>query len=221
MKFRAEYNLNDADLRGRLKHLDGVVEEEYRLPYGDKMMACSTKYAAVVDWPDVNRGPVMYVYLDKFDMNKINDTMTQEDLKHNLIYLNEAIFQVLDTITRKTGRLTKIVKLIDMDGVSLRKLNRGYLSKDSAASKEIDDYFPQLLGGLLIYHSPKWINTIWKFVRPLMPRKVVEKVDFLPNNTEKFHGILARFVSKDNLPEQYGGEKSEWPPRYLGSYFKR
>jgi len=99
-------------------------------------------------------------------------------------------------------------------------MNRGYLSKDAVAAKEVEEYFPQLLGGLLVVNAPKWINVIWKFVRPLMPKRVVEKVDFLPSNREKVHQILARFVSKKNLLEQYGGENKEWPIPYLGSYFK-
>ena len=162
----------------------------------------------------------MYVYLDKLDMNKLNETCTQEELKLSAIYTNESYYQILDTITRRTGRLTKLLKVCDMDGLSMRKMNRGYLSKDGAASKEIDDYFPQLLGGLLVVHAPKWINIIWKFCKPLLPKRVVEKVDFLPSNKEKIQGSLARFVSKENLLGMYGGDKKEWPPKYLGSHFQ-
>ena len=221
IEFRREYKLDDVDLRGLIKHLDGVTEVGYGLPHNEKMEACSRKYVSINVLPDVNRGPIMYVFMDKIDMNKLNDIATQEDLKNSYIYGNEALYQVLDGITRKTGRLTKLIKVVDLGGVALRKMNRGYLSKDSAAAKEIDDYFPQLLGGMFILHSPKWINVIWKFARPLMPKRVVEKIDFLPKNMEKVQGIMARFVSKENLLEQYGGENNEWPPpRYLGSYFK-
>mmetsp|Transcript_9686 Transcript_9686/g.16913 ORF Transcript_9686/g.16913 Transcript_9686/m.16913 type:complete len:328 (+) Transcript_9686:68-1051(+) len=220
MKFRQEYKLNEMDLRGRIKHLDGVRDAEYTLPHEEKMVSCASKYAAINTLPDVNRGPIEYVYLDKLDMNKLNEICTQEDLKLFLIHFNESVYQVLDTITRRTGRLTKLVKVCDMNGTSLRKMSRGYLSKDGAASKEIDDFFPQLLGGLLILHAPKWINVIWKFCRPLLPKRVVEKIDFVPNGKEKIRGSLARFVSKDNLLEMYGGDNKEWPPKYLGSHFR-
>lgn len=221
MKFRQEYKLNDTDLRGRMKHLDGVpAEAGYGLPHCEKLTACATKYACFNTLPDENRGPIMYVYLDKLDMNKLNETCTQEELKLSAIYTNESYYQILDTITRRTGRLTKLLKVCDMDGLSMRKMNRGYLSKDGAASKEIDDYFPQLLGGLLVVHAPKWINIIWKFCKPLLPKRVVEKVDFLPSNKEKIQGSLARFVSKENLLGMYGGDKKEWPPKYLGSHFQ-
>lgn len=217
MEFRKAYNLNEKDLRGKIRHLDGFSEG---LPHLEKLQACSEKYACLTTLPDENRGPIMYVILSKLDQNKINETMTQEDIKLSTLYVNEAIYQVLNSITRKTGRLTKVLKVVDMDGMALKKMNRGYLSKDGAASKEIDDYFPQLLGGMLVINPPKWLNVIWKFARPLMPKRVVEKVDILPSDTEKRLKSLARFVSNENVLERYGGENREWPPLCVGSYFK-
>jgi len=222
MEFRKEHNLNEKDLRGLIKHFDGApfTTAGYGLPYSDKMDLCAGENAVVFAMPDKNRGLIQYIFLSKMDMNKINETMTHDDLKKEMMYTNESLYQVLDGITRKTGRLTKIIKFVDFDGMSLKRMNRGYLSMDAAVAKELENFFPQILGGLLVVHAPKWINGIWKFVRPLMPKRVVEKVDFLPSNSEKIQKGLARFVSKKNLLEQYGGENKEWPVPYLGSYFK-
>mmetsp|Transcript_30733 Transcript_30733/g.56958 ORF Transcript_30733/g.56958 Transcript_30733/m.56958 type:complete len:314 (-) Transcript_30733:97-1038(-) len=220
MEFREAHNLNEKDLRGKIKHLDGVPSSEYGLPHSEKVEHCAEKYAALVTLPDEHRGPIMYIYLSHLHMNKINETMTQEDLKHYTIYINEAVYQVLDSITRKTGRLTKLLKIVDIDGITLKKMNRGHISKDAAASKELDDYFPQLLGGMFIVNQPRLFNLIWKFARPLMPKRVVEKIDFLPPNTEKVQKSLARFVSEENLLERYGGGNKEWPPLCVGSYFR-
>jgi len=220
MEFREAYNLNEKDTRGQIKHLDGDPSSEYGTPNLSPFDACCEKYACLVTLPDENRGPIMYVFLSKFDMDKVNKTMTQEDIKLMKIYYDEAIYQVVDSITRKTGRLTKLLKVIDFDGLTLKQMNRGYLSKNAAASKEVEDYMPQLLGGMLAVNAPKWINVIWKFVRPLMPKRVVEKVDILPRNTEKVQKSLIRFVSKENLLGRYGGENKEWPPLCVGRYFK-
>ena len=40
--------------------------------------------------------------------------MSAEQMKEMVLYSNEAMFQVVDEITRKTGRLTKVMKIVDM-----------------------------------------------------------------------------------------------------------
>jgi len=222
MEFRDTHQLNDRDLRGSLKHLDGISGDgspNHLLPVFDKINACSEKYTYLVTLPDRHRGVITYTFLAKFDMDKLDEIATQEDLTMYTIYHNESIYQILDHITRTTGRLTKLVKVIDMEGKKLRNMNRGYIAKDAAASKEIDDYYPQLLGGMLIANPPTWIDLVWKFFRLIAPKRVVEKVDFLPSNTKKVQKRLLRFVSKRNLLERYGGENKEWPPPTAGSYF--
>jgi len=218
MEFRDTHQFNDRDLRGTIEHLDGR-DTPNRLPVFDKLNACSEKYTCLVTLPDRQRGVIMYVFLAKLDMDKLDETATQEDLTMSTIYQNESYYQILDHITRTTGRLTKLVKVVDMEGMKLRKMNRGYISKDCAANKEIDDYFPQLLGGMLIANPPGWIGLIWKFFRLFAPKRLVEKVDFLPSNKEKVQNRLLKFVSKRNLLERYGGENKEWPPPTAGSYF--
>jgi len=219
MEFRETHQLNDQNLRAKVIHLDGDRDAD-RMPSIQKLNACAEKYAALATLPDQRRGVIMYVFLDKLDMGRLDETMTQEELKLCLVYTNESIYQVLDDITRKTGRLTKLCKVVDMEGMTMGKMNRSYLSKESAASKEVDDYFPQLLGGILVANPPKWIGVIWKLCRLLMPARIFEKVDFLPSNSEKVQKRLLKFVSKRNLLERYGGDNKEWPPPSAGSCFK-
>lgn len=216
MEFRKTHKLNEGDLRAQITHLDGDTSTG---GYHVKLNACAEKYACLTTLPDENRGLVMYIFLDKLDMKQIDATMTQEELKLVTTHLNESMYQVLDSITRKTGRLTKLVKLCDMKKMKIGNMNRAYLQKDAAAAKEVDDYFPQLLGGLLVANPPKWISIIWKFMRPLMPTRITEKVDFLPANNETVQKRLSKYVSKQNLLERYGGENKEWPPLPAGSYF--
>merc|ERR1712232_1497858 len=217
MEFRAKYKLNDQNFRANATHLDGAKDAD-RLPVVQKVNECVNEYAALTTLPDDRRGVIMYCFVDKMDMCRLNETLTQEDLKMFYVYTNESIYQVLDDITRKTGRLTKLLKVVDMKGTTMGKMNRAYLSKDAAAAKEIDDYFPQLLGGFLVANSPKWISVIWKSCRPLMPKRVVEKVDFLPSKRDNVQQRLLKFVSKRNLLERYGGDNNEWPPPAAGSY---
>jgi len=219
MEFRETYQLNDLDQRAMIGHLGGERDPKI-LPVHDKLNACSGKYAILTTLPDKHRGLIMYFFLAKLDMHKLDEIATQEDLKNSYIQVNESFYQILDEITRKTGRLTKLLKVIDMDGMTLGKMNRSHLSKDAAAAKEIDDYFPQLLGAMLVANPPKWIGLIWKFCRLLMPKRIVEKVDFLPSNKEKVQKRLLKFVSKWNLLERYGGENKEWPPPAAGSCFE-
>ena len=50
-------------------------------------------------------------------------------------------------------------------------------------------------------------------MRPLFPRRFVEKVDLISpmTNEEEARRLLRRIAAAD-LPTRFGGEASEWPP---------
>jgi hypothetical protein len=168
-------------------------------------------------FPDNDRGIMFYVDLGKVDMNRIVKGMSKEEMTEYLMYVNEAVFQVLDDVTRRTGRLTKQLQVIDLGNISLRKLNLAYIKRDGACTKALDDYYPELLGGLYVANSPSWWGTTWKVLSPFFPKTFVENLDMLPplSKIQKSREIhlksMMEYVSLDDLPERFGGLNKEWP----------
>lgn len=107
IKFREESKLNEVgDLRHRIKQ-HGVPDSEtianfQPLPGYQLYNKFCEENAICTTLPDGNRGIVVYYYLGKIDQHGLADAMDAEQMKEMVIYANEAMFQVVDEITRKT-----------------------------------------------------------------------------------------------------------------------
>jgi len=107
--------------------------------------------------PDKNSSFWHISQLCKVDLDRIVTRMSEEELSQWYLYNSEATCQVLDEITRRTGRLTKFMRLIDMTNMQLLKMNRTYVKRDAAASKAYEVFYPQLLGTMFLFNSPGWL----------------------------------------------------------------
>ena len=143
---------------------------------------------------------------------------------NRLTYNNESMFQVVDSVTRSTGRLTKLLRIIDMNNTRLRKISYKYTKQDAAAAKVMEDFYPQLLGMVCAVNCPGWLDHMWNILCPLFPSRVVKKWHFLPSvanmkkSKEDLKPIL-RYVSQENLPNTYEGQNNEWPLPVAGEHF--
>eukprot|EP00980_Cylindrotheca_fusiformis_P007584 scaffold1580_cov116-Cylindrotheca_fusiformis.AAC.19 len=219
--FREEKKLNElGDIRHRLKN-HGVRKSQSSgtsepLPGFEMYERYCDENAAFVTQPDKDRGVILYCDVGQIDQNGIAGGMSEDDIKEWVLHTNEAIFQVLDDVTRRTGRLTKQMKMIDLGNASLRKMNFAYIKRDAACSKAFEDFYPQLLGTMFIANCPSWVGAAWSALRPFFPKRLAEKIDFLPSmskmkgNKSQLKPIL-KYVSEENLPARYGGRNKEWP----------
>jgi len=221
IKFRDELKMDEeyGDIRNRIMNYGSYSEQDNGepdvepLPSWELYESFCRKNACVVTQPDPDRGIILYCNVGLVDMNGMMESMTEEQLKQWIIFTNEAIYQVLDEVTRRTGRLTKIIKILDFANVSILGFNRTYVKRDAAIGKATEDFFPQMLGTFCIANAPFWLSAFWKAVRPFFPRRFAEKVDFLPSNaTKNLHKPMQRYVSEANLVKQYGGKNGQWPP---------
>lgn len=233
MVFREEKKLNVVgDLRHKLKHYNGeendVTSSEATstdLPGRKRFNGSCDKEAMFHFLPDKNQNIWRIAQLCKINLDKIVTEMSEEELSEWYLYEKEAVYQVLDEITRRTGRLTKSMKIIDMTNMQLLKMNRTFVKRDAAASKVGEDFYPQLLGTMFIFNSPGWLSGFWSLIRPFFPKRVAEKIVFLPslskmNKSKKsFESPILRHISKEHLPEKYGGMNKTWPLPHAGSHF--
>jgi len=223
MKFREEKNLNTlGDIRHKLDYCrDSTVEH---FPTQKILHTFMTHDAVTHIQPDHNRGIVTIVKISEIDGKRIMAEVSEEDLFHCYMYQKEIMFQFLDDISRKTGRLTRQLKIIDLDGFKLKSGGIKPFKIDGAIHKLLEDYYPQQLGSVLIVNSGVMGSTLWPIVRPFLPRRMVEKFDFLPPVSKRkpkhLKGLLM-YISERGLPERYGGKNKEKLLSNPGNRFRK
>jgi len=207
--FRQQFNMDEKDIR--------------RDPPGESCCNKSTqryfKYikegACEFVSPDPKRGVLIFANISDFACNDLVKNLDESEWLPHFSYITEFSHQWLDFVTRTTGRLTKQIRIIDLGGISMSDINMESNRRDGKAMGVMEDCYPQLLQRIFICNSPTWIQVPWRICRPLMPRRVVEKLDFItPDTKVKEKKRLLEFISEENLPVRYGGENKIWPVKF-------
>mmetsp|Transcript_6782 Transcript_6782/g.11249 ORF Transcript_6782/g.11249 Transcript_6782/m.11249 type:complete len:321 (+) Transcript_6782:437-1399(+) len=167
--------------------------------------------------PDPDRGVVMMIHLAGLDQNKIAD-ISDEDWP--FWYFMEWMFQTLDSVTRRTGRLTKGVRFIDLKGYSTSMNNKDCINRNSKNARECQDHYPQMLASVYVLNAPTWGQMVFRMVKPLLPKRFVEKFAIINGSTlikqvakkalKDSNGIL-KHMSVSHLPSKFGGDFQQWP----------
>ena len=88
---------------------------------------------------------------------------------------------------------------------------------DLAALKEglhiLDNYFPERLGNIWFIHASFLFMTLWKLIRPFIPKRTAEKLVFFGSD---FREQLPRVIDPQVLPRAYGGTAPDPPLLFIG-----
>lgn len=215
LAFRSEHKLDDADIR---PYAPGGGEYMHGNPQSDALQQylkhCKDDALKCV-LPNPQRGVIILLNMPSIDQHAVVEHVSEEDWLPAFLYINEWSFQWLDYITRTTGRLTKTIRLCDTKGSAMKHINRESTRRDGEAMGKMEDVYPQLLQALFLCNVPTWVQIPWRILRPIMPKRVVEKFDFInPNQNQHEKERLLRYMSNDHLPERFGGNNAEWPVQF-------
>ena len=165
--------------------------------------------------PDPDRGPCVCFRHALSDYHALASTTTNayDEWMLHLRHLNEWVTAVCDAVTRRTGRLAKIVRLDDFEGFTLGKFSWKLIRRWSSRGAAEADIYPQMLGAVCAFHAPAMAERFWRALRPLLPPRVGDKFGLYdakrPADAERFEAWIAR----SHLPEWLGGESGvTWPP---------
>ena len=148
----------------------------------------------------------------KIDTKRVIEVQTEEEQQLSGAHWLEWTFQMCDEVTRRTGRLTKTTRFVDMKNSPMRNMSREFMSRDSKSAKETEDFYPQMLASVYICHPPYWMHGVWKIFRPLFPKRFVEKIDLISPTTNKEEAARPlRLLKVSHLPERFGGSLAQWP----------
>lgn len=207
LAIRAEYRLDEKDIRFTRfdKNLpDNAAVQRYLSYCNDDMFQLTL--------PNVQLGVVCFIDIGHMDQHGLVQNVDAADWLPSFMYIAEWSHQWTDYISRTTGRLTQSIRIMDLAGLKLSAVSNEAKKRDSNAMKVVEDCYPQMLKGIFVCHSPVWIQTIWRLARPLFPRRVVEKIDFIsPDTNQKERDRLLKYIAMEHLPVRYGGTNEAWP----------
>lgn len=224
MNFRKERKMNElGDIRNKLldhSNIDAQCDRYFEI-HKQYLKVCHSNLALMFTLPDPDRGLVQIITPKFIDQKKVVQDMTIEETVDVYLLSNETIFQINDEITRRTGKLTKVLRIMDMTGFSLKDFDREYIKRDGAANKAIEDCYPGLLGTCVVNDPPSWVSAVWKVVKYFFPKRFVEKLAFVaPTKNPKDVDYFLKYVARDKLWEKYGGNNPEWPPSSPSQFWK-
>jgi hypothetical protein len=165
--------------------------------------------------PDPTLGVIGFLNISGIDQHAIVKHVDEADWLPTFMYISEWSHQWLDFITRTTGRLTKSIRLVDASTLTLGSHNPENFKRDENAMAIMEDCYPQMLQTIFICHPPAWIQIPWRILRPLMPKRVSKKMDFISPGTNKRElKRVVEHISLDHLPARFGGRNETWPVEF-------
>jgi CRAL/TRIO domain len=227
VKFRHEHHLDDVDLRHyHAGNAEALQEQLSRAPSSHvkmmtaaiKMVSCYESASTMIYYlPDRQRGMVGILQVAQRHQHKMALTLNQDDYFQAHLFLTEWKFQWMDSLTRTTGRLTKYLNLADCQGVKRSMIHKESKKRDAHAAQLLSDYYPQLLGSMLLTNAPTWINVVFAMLKPFLSKRLLDKVNVLPHkkkSKEKDLQCILHYCAIHHLPRKYGGQlpDAEWPP---------
>jgi CRAL/TRIO domain len=209
--FRDKHQLDSQDIR-----FHGITKGASDLPppFARYMEYCTED---CLQWtlPDPQRGVISFLNFGGMDQHALVKNVEEKDWLPSFLHLSEWTFQWLDYVTRVTGRLTKSIRLIDAAQVKLSGISRECNRRDGDAMGVMEDIYPQMLQTLFVCHASPWIQVPWRVLRPLLPKRVVEKIDFIyPDKKENERKRLLEYLDEDHIPVRFGGKYEPWPVAY-------
>jgi len=217
MKFRHKHQLNEIDdICAKVfgpENVEGPQAAAY--PIYKAAHFCMEKNSMMMCLPDENRGVVVYFIAKGINMSKIVENFTDDELFLMHMYQKEAVQHINDEITRRTGRLTKMMRIIDMTNCSFYDIKYTYLRKESASNKRLEDFYPQSMGAFFMVNPPSWVSRAYNMFKPLLTKRTNEKFSIIsPLDNPKDARRFIKYISLENLPGRYGGQNEVWPPLY-------
>ena len=212
LAFRKKHNLDDEDIRAFPPNKDCPHPKGANCA---KYFSCCDDDAMVICIPNKQRCVISFFQFSSIDQEACVEKLEAEQWLPAYIYTSEFIHQWLDYISRRTGRLTKNVRVVSMEGVKVSNINSEHERRNAKAMAVMEDCYPQLLQSIIICEPPAWIQVPWRMIKVFFPKRVTEKLDVLsPRTNLKERKILYKHVVDKDLPIKFGGQYPEWPVRF-------
>eukprot|EP00924_Labyrinthula_sp_SR-Ha-C_P003288 maker-scaffold_15-snap-gene-5.56-mRNA-1 protein AED:0.15 eAED:0.19 QI:0/0/0/0.75/1/1/4/0/582 len=166
--------------------------------------------------------PVNIVRIGLSSLSTLTATFSKEDIASFLAFEKEKLFRLVDRRTRTSGKLVKVITVLDFTKFSLlsRQFSKAFLSNLGESSSLASKLYPQLQAKTCIVNS-NGANAILSLIRKTMSKGSADKLAVCSAKSSMFKvpgaANACPFVNKmegvDSLPTFLGGNLH--PPNYL------
>ena len=136
--------------------------------------------------------------------------ISKESLVEDVLLMYEVMYARLDKHTRETGRLCKLINLMDAAGLSMSNVDRKFFQALSAASHQSTVVYPQLLAKMVAINTGAVLRTLFSMIRPLMPKSHLEKQSMCMGKTG------SESIEKCPFMEKFGEQGRDAIPTFVG-----
>lgn len=128
--------------------------------------------------------------------------LKKEDLLDHYIYINEYLWQIVEG-DRPLGTMVSVMDLTGVNMGMLRK--REYINFLKLFVSVMDSHFPQRAHKTLIVNAPKWVNTLYRILTPLLREETKSRIEIYSKN-KKQDEALKRYLGPkeaEKLPASF------------------
>lgn len=140
---------------------------------------------------------IVVTALGKTNLNELAKKYgTVESAVDQGIFVGEFIRLKCDNRTRTTGRLSKMINIVDLDGFSMGNLNMMMFRALGQNSKINDTINPQLVGKVVVINLPMGISVVFSMFQSFASKSTYEKITTCKKAGAGKNIALCPFVSR-------------------------
>eukprot|EP01091_Cochliopodium_minus_P020601 TRINITY_DN904_c0_g1_i3.p1 TRINITY_DN904_c0_g1~~TRINITY_DN904_c0_g1_i3.p1 ORF type:complete len:162 (-),score=40.10 TRINITY_DN904_c0_g1_i3:83-568(-) len=138
------------------------------------------------------------------------DHVSEEQMCNFLVFQKEICWIKCDELTRKNRRLTKMLAVNDMNGVSLLSNDKRFFKSLGDSSKIAENLYPQLLDKNVVVNPPTMFKVIMSVASVFMSKKSLSKMITCKGNINKQTlskcPFASKFIKEEDIPSFLGGK---------------
>jgi hypothetical protein len=158
----------------------------------------------------VHGAPLAFVRAGLTDTNILMNEFTHEEIVRFMTYDKEVGFWKCDEISRREGKLTKIVLIMDMSNVKLLGNDQRFFAALGESSKISDQIHPQLVQRTAVIAAGDVVKWMWQIARLFLSKRTVEKfcicTGFDRSKEARNCPYASIWMNTDELPTFVGGK---------------
>ncbi|KAH7937763.1 hypothetical protein HPB49_015694 [Dermacentor silvarum] len=136
--------------------------------------------------------PCYLLPIGSVDIKGFLELVPADDIKRHTLYLLESI---MDRLKRSSTQVNSLLGLRLDDSLLVTLL--------TDMLKAYEDNYPEILEKAYVINAPRFFPLLWKFIRPFLTQRTVEKVAIYGTDDWK-KGLMER-LDPDYMPQHWGG----------------
>lgn len=100
---------------------------------------------------------------------------TEQVLEYNIYMMASVAFELAE-LSRQTGTVVRITRIIDLDGLSMRHASNNMIRFIRSNLAVAQSHFVEFMAHAIVINAPAAFTIIWKMIKPLLHERTVKKV---------------------------------------------